>query len=121
VRGMTESDRQQAIRKIQNNLTWIAPVSEDPAAEANVYDVAANQAIGVQFCAMNFWKQTDQLKAYMDKKMFGKQSFLIKPTAIRYIIEILAKPPVPQDMKWGTGPSAGSPTPPAAIQLPNRA
>jgi hypothetical protein len=118
VKGFNEADRKRAIEKIKQNITWIAPLSEDPLAESNVWDFAANQAVGVHFCAMNFWNNTDKLKAYMDPKMFGLQSFAIKPLALRYVVEMLPPPKFPQDPKWGSGTTAGTPTPPPSVQLP---
>jgi hypothetical protein len=118
VKGFNDTDKKRVIEKTKLNLTWIAPLSEDPLAESNVWDVAANQAIGAHFCAMNFWNNTDTLKAYMHPKMFGIQSFAIKPVPIRYVVEILAKPPFPQDPKWGSGPTAGTPTPPPVLKIP---
>ena len=118
VRGFTEADKVAAVRKIQNNLSWVAPLSEDPAAEANAWDVPANQAVGVHFCAMNFWNNNDNLKAYMAKTMFGVQSFAIKPVPLRYVIEVLAKPPLPENPNWGSGKTAGTPTQPSALRLP---
>ena len=87
-------------------------------AESNKWDVAANQAVGAHFCAMNFWNANDKLKEYMDPSMFGKQSFTIKPVSLRHIVEMLPNPKYPQDPKWGTGPTAGTPTQPPAIRLP---
>jgi hypothetical protein len=118
VKGFNEADRKRAIEKIKQNITWVAPLSEDPLAESNVWDVAANQAVGVHFCAMNFWNNTDTLKAYMDAKMFGIQSFAIKPLPLRYVVEMLPPPKFPQDPKWGSGTTAGTPTPPPSVQLP---
>lgn len=117
-KGFSENDRTVAIRNIKQNLTWVAPFSEDPAAEANAWDVATNQSVGIHFCAMNFWNTNDKLKEYMAPNMFGKQSFSIKPAPLRYIVEILPNPKYPQDPKWGSGPTAGTPTPPPALRLP---
>ena len=118
VKGLSDNDRTIAIRNIKQNLTWVAPFSEDPVAEANTWDVSGNQAIGVHFCAMNFWNMNDKLKDYMIPTMFGKQSFALKPVPLRYIVETLPNPKYPQDPKWGTGATAGTPTQPPAIQLP---
>lgn len=106
------------ITMIKQNMTWIAPVSEDPSAEANNYDVPANQAIGVQFCAMNFWNNNDNLKDYMAPAKFGTYSFLIKPVAIRHIVEYLPSPQYPnKSLDMGKGPNAGAPTQPPGLNL----
>jgi hypothetical protein len=115
-RGLTSDRKATAIRTIQQNLSWIAPFSEDPDAEKNIWDYQMSQNIGVQFCALNFWNNTDKLKSYMT--MFGKQSFAIKPESLRYVIEVLPTPKYPQDPGWGTGTTAGNPTIPPAIRLP---
>ena len=118
VKGMTDDDKVKAIKQIKSNLSWVAPLSEDPNAEANSYDFVANQSIGIQFSAMNFWNNNDKLKAYMDPKMFGTQSFAIKPAPIRYVVEMLPPPKYPENPNWGTGTTAGTPTKPANVQLP---
>jgi hypothetical protein len=69
---------------------------------------------------MNFWNNNDSLKAYMAPAMFGKQSFAIKPSALRYVVEVLADPKFPQNPKWGSGPTAGSMTEPPSIRLPTQ-
>lgn len=117
-RGLNVESKGEAIRKIQQNLSWVAPLSEEPDAENNTWDYPLSQTIGIQFCAMNFWKSTDRLKSYMSPSMFGKQSFAIKPVPLRYIIEILPVPKYPENPGWGTGPTAGSPTIPPAIRVP---
>jgi hypothetical protein len=93
-------------------------LSEDKKAEDNSIDFKSSHDVGIQMVAMNFWNINDKLKAYMNPAMFGKQSFAIKPPAIRYIIEILPSPQYPQDPKWGSGPTAGTPVNPPAMVLP---
>ena len=117
--GISESMRPEQIRKIQQNFTWVAPSSEDPAATKNDYTLTTAQALGIHFVGMNFGNTNDNLKAYLDQKMFGKSSFAIKPLPLRYFIEVLPPPKYPQDPKWGSGTTAGSPTEPPAIQMPN--
>jgi hypothetical protein len=117
-RGISEEARLSTIRGIQQNLTWVAPLSESDEAESNGWNYAASHDIGIQFTAMNFWNNNQRLKEYMDPKLFGTQSFGLKPIAIRYIIEVLPKPGVPQDPGWGSGQTAGSITVPQVIKLP---
>ncbi len=117
-RGLTMDMQADAIGKIKQNLTWVSPFSEDVEAEANSYDWAAAQAVGIQFTGMNFWNRNDSLKKYMGPDMFGVQSFAIKPEKLRYTIELIADPKMPQDPKWGSGTTAGTMKDPPSIKLP---
>ena len=117
-KGLSVEGQKSAITTIQQNLTIVASLSEDKKAEDNSIDFKSSHDVGIQMVAMNFWNINDKLKAYMDPAMFGKQSFAIKPPAIRYIIEILPPPQYPQDPKWGSGPTAGTPVNPPAMVLP---
>lgn len=118
VRALTLDAKPTEIKHIQQNLTWVAPLSEDPAAESNTWNFALSQAIGIQFCAMNFWKDTDMLKAYMAPTMFGTQSFCIKPVELRHVIDVLPAAKYPENPRWGSGTTAGTPVVPPAIRLP---
>lgn len=117
-RALTYGMKSDAVQRIKMNMTWLAPPAETAAAEQNGYDVAGAQALGIHFCAMNFWNRNDQLNKYMDKAMFGTQSFLIKPVPLRYVMEIIADPKQPFNPKWGSGPTAGTLIEPPAIKLP---
>jgi hypothetical protein len=117
-KGLTVDGKADAVRKIQQNLAVVAPLSEDAAASDNKYDFQQSLDIGIQMVAMNFWNNNDKLKAYMDPKLFGKASYAIKPVPIRYIIETLPAPKYPENPNWGTGATAGTPTTPPAIRLP---
>jgi len=116
-RGLGTEGVTDAKRKIMNNLTWVAPLSEDPVAEKN-YDATPSHALGIHMCAMNLWNHNDLLKKTQTKEMFGVQSFAIKPEPLRYIIELLPVPKVPENPNWGSGTSAGTPLPARALQLP---
>lgn len=117
-RGLSTDGVIEQKRKVQQNLTWVAPLSEDPHAEANDWKIGPSQDVGIHMCAMNFWNNNDNLKAYLAPDMFGIQSFKIKPVPLRYIIELLPVPKVPTNPGWGSGTTAGSPTIPREIQLP---
>jgi hypothetical protein len=106
----------QAKKKILMNLTFIAPLSEDPLAESNDYSVNAGHGLGIQFVAMNFWSKGVQLKNYM--KMFGKYSFALKPRPLQYVITHLEAPRMPPNYDWGAGDSAGTPKTPPDIKPP---
>jgi hypothetical protein len=81
--GISDNMKGEQIRKIRQNFTWVAPQSEDPAATANDYTLTTAQALGIHFVGMNFANTNDNLKAYLDQKMFGKSSFAIKPLPLR--------------------------------------
>ena len=118
-RGYNADTVKPVIRTLKQNLTWIAPLSEDEAAAANSINVPENQKIGVHFCAMNLWNQNDALKGTRTPAMFGTQSFLIKPVDIRYVVEYLPPPKYPnKSLDMGKGANAGAPTQPPGIQLP---
>ena len=116
--GVSDSMKPEQIRKIQQNFTWVAPLSEDPTATNNDYTLDTSQSLGIHFIGMNFGNNNDNLKKYMDPKMFGKSSFAIKPVPLRYVIEVLPNPKYPENPNWGTGKTAGSPTEPPGIKLP---
>lgn len=117
-RGLSSEGIAQEKRLIQQNLAWVAPLSEDSNAEKNTWDFKPSMDIGIMCCAMNFWDYNDKLKAYMSPDMFGKQSFKIKPEPLRYILEILPTPLNPQDPGWKPSPTAGTPLYPREIAVP---
>lgn len=114
-KGLGVDAKADAIRKVQQNICFVAPLSETPDASNN-YDTSAAASIGVHCCAMNLWNRNDNLKAYMGQ--FPEAGYSLKPEALRYIIEVLPPPKYPQDPKWGSGTTAGTPTTPPAIRLP---
>lgn len=117
IRGLSAENRVAAVQAIKQNLTFVAPLPEDDLAAAN-YAVSDAQDIGVHYCAMNFFNPNDALKTYLAADMFGTQSFKLKPEALRYTVEVLPTPRVPEDPRWGAGPTAGTPTMPPAIRIP---
>lgn len=119
-RSLTEDGKAQQLPVVKQNLTWVAPFSEDSIAESNSWDYKPSFDLGIMFCAMNFWNNNPKLKAYMSPEMFGKSSFLIKPEPLRHIIDPLPVSFEIVDPKWGTdNAKKGAPTEAAAIQLPN--
>jgi hypothetical protein len=115
-RSLTVESIVQTKRLILNNLTWVAPLSED---SANNWDMKPSLDLGIMFCAMNFWDVNDTLKKYHSPDMFGKYSFLLKPEPLRYILTILPTPPVPQYPGWTGSPDSGTPTPPRELRTPS--
>lgn len=119
-RSLTQDGKAQQIGIIRQNLTWVAPFSEDANAESNSWDIQPSLDVGIMFCAMNFWNNNDRLKKYMGSDMFGKQSFAIKPLPLRLTLDVLPVSSIPVDPKWGTdNAKKGAPAEVASIQLPN--
>lgn len=110
----------EAKKKILMNPTFVAPLSEDPMAETNDYAVGAAHALGIQFVAMNFWrnKKDKNLTSYMNT--FGTYSFALKPPPLQYVITHLAPPQQPPNYNWGDPAKgeAGTPKMPADIRPP---
>jgi hypothetical protein len=117
--GLNEQARTKAISDIQQNLTFVAPLSEDSKTDKNNWQFDESMKLGIHYIAMNFFKQSDYLSDYLDTKKFGRSSYLLKPASLRYIPMFLNNPKSPEDPKWGTGPTAGTPTIPPAIQMPS--
>lgn len=113
--GLSIDAKSNAITKVQQNLSFVAPATESPEA-ANNYDNTPSFSVGVHCCAMNFWNHNDALKKYLD--IFGSRSFAIKPVPLRYVIEALPASKYPENPNWGSGTTAGTPVTPPAIRLP---
>jgi len=119
-RDLSMDAKTDAIRKIKQTITFVAPYSETPQAESNDWDFTPSMDIGIQCIAMNFWKQTDKLKDYLSDAKFGKQSFLIKPPGLRFVVETLPKSASPPNFNWGEGEAAGKPHPPRSLTIPGQ-
>lgn len=117
--GLNDAARRKAIVDIQQNLAFVAPPSEDSKTDTNKWQFDESMKLGIHYVAMNFFTSSDSLTAYLDPKQFGRSSYLLKPESLRYIPMFLTNPKSPEDPKWGTGPTAGTPTIPPAIQLPS--
>jgi hypothetical protein len=117
-KGMNAAIKADAIKRIKQNLSWMAPLSEDPEAESNTYDWSAGHDLGIHFVAMNFWNRNDAFKKYMAPTLFGKQSFNLKPANLRFMFELIPDPKYPVDPKWGSGAKAGDLKEPPAIKMP---
>jgi hypothetical protein len=120
--GLSEQARSKAITDIQQNLAFVAPLSEDPKTDNNDWRFEESMKIGIQYIAMNFMQpptESEYLAQYMDVKHFGRSSYLLKPVGLRYIPMFLSNPKSPENPGWGSGPTAGTPTVPASIQMPS--
>ena len=119
-RDLSLDGKVTAIEKIKQTITFVAPYSEISTAESNDWDFMPAMDIGIQCIAMNFWNSTDRLKQYLSPEKFGRQSFLIKPPPLRYVLEILPKSQVPPNFKWGEGNDAGKPYRVKDIKIPGQ-
>jgi hypothetical protein len=99
---------------VQQNLTICRQVTEPPEGDVNGWDWKKAHALGIQFAALNFWSQDDNLKAYRAPTTFGVNSFLIKPAALRYVIEYIAPPNLPNP---ALNAGDGTPAAPQGLNL----
>ena len=116
----TGDTKMKAITTIKQNLTFVAPLSEDRLAETNDFSVRMAQELGVHFVAMDLWAagKGPQLKAY--QTMFNPYSFVFKPENLRYTIKHLNAPLAAPNPNWGNAAEgqAGVFRAPPAIQFP---
>jgi len=77
----------------QDNILVCAPKPEDTAnSDTNSWDWKEAHAAGIQLVAVNLWSKDDKLNAYLNPKVFGTYSWLIKPEPIRYKVERVPLP-----------------------------
>ena len=104
---------QKAITRIQQNLSFTAPLSEDPAAASNAWDVAGAQKLGVHCCAMNM--DPGKIPSPV-KDMFKEDSFVYKGDTdnknLVFAPTTLPKPLTTPDLGLGQGINAGGVTTP---------
>lgn len=99
----------KTIMTMKQNLSFVAPYGEDPAAASNAWDVLGAQKIGVHCCAMNM----DPAKMPPPiEKMFSVNSFVYKNPQLLYAPTTLPEPQTLPPMGYGQGLSAGSVTTP---------
>lgn len=116
-KNLPEAQKPSAIKSIQQQLTFVAPYGEDPAAESNAWDTAGAQAVGVHCCGLNM----DPARVPQSlKTMFVSDSFAIKPEALRYIPTTLPTPGMPPASfaAMGAGPTPGAIQTPPAMRVP---
>jgi len=110
---LTEMTR-NAIKRIQQNLSFTAPYGEDPAAASNAWDVQGAQSLGVHCCAMNM----DPAKVPPPvAKMFSVDSFVYKPAPLPFVVTTLPNPQTTPNLGLGQGISMGSVTTPQTSLL----
>jgi hypothetical protein len=100
----------KAIAAIQQNLSFVAPYGEDPAAYSNEWDAKGAETLGIHCIALNM----DPSKPLKLTSVSKVDSFVLKPLELRYSPTILPSPQSVPDMGFGSGPAAGSITVAAA-------
>lgn len=115
--SQTEDMKRESINAIQQNLAISALPLESGASQKNDMDWKAVHSYGVHMAAMNFFNSDSaQLKEYMSAENFGVYGYKIKPVNLRYAIETLPDPQVPENPGWGEGQTAGTIRPPDTIR-----
>lgn len=115
IKAIPEVNKQQYVQRIQQNFTISNTPLEEPDCDKNLNDWSAAQAIGVHFSAQNFWSEDESLNKYLSPDVFGRSSFLIKPEPLRYIIQYI-KPPLLPNPELNA--RDGKPRAPPGIMMP---
>ena len=93
--GIPDNNRGTLVARIQQNLTVSRVDLDEPDCDVNSWDWKKAHALGIHFAALNFWSKDANLDAYRKPEVFGVNSFLIKPPSLRYTIEYVAPPLLP--------------------------
>lgn len=110
-----EANKAKLSTLIQQNLTVTRVELEEPECNTNSWSWQKAHEIGVHFAAMNFWSLDDNLTAYVKPDVFGVNSFLLKPAALRYVIEYVKPPLLPNP---ALNARDGKPSVPASLTMP---
>jgi hypothetical protein len=113
VLSIPDNSKKDTMSKVLQNLTITRESMDEPSGDGNGINWQASQGLGIHFTAMNFWSLDANLAAY--RKVFGVSSFIIKPAAMRYIIEY-AQPPLLPNPELNA--RDGKPRAPTGIILP---
>lgn len=115
--SQTEDMKRETIDRIRQNLSLTTLPLEKGTSQANEMDWKTVQTFGVHMVGMNFFNtDTAQMKEYMSADNFGVYSYKIKPVNLRYAIETLPDPLIPENPKWGEGQKAGNIVAPETIR-----
>jgi len=115
--GGSGDAKASAVATIQQNLTFVAPLGEDPDAYRNGWDVAAAQSLGVHCCAMNLDPMARSGQETLAQQ-FKLNSYVLKPKDLWYAPTTLPAPQRSPDPGFGSGSTAGSITMPQAMRSP---
>lgn len=116
VLGTPEANKAAVRAKIQQNLVVMRSSMDEPIGDTNITsNFLSAHALGIHFATINFWSQDTFLAEYRKPTMFGVNSFKIKAPEMRYIIEYVAPPGVPDP---ALNARDGKPSAPPGIILP---
>jgi hypothetical protein len=113
--GIAENNQGTLVARIQQNLTVTRADPIEPDCDKNAWNWQQAHSLGIHFAALNFWSQDEQLDAYRKPEVFGVNSFLLKPATLRYTIEYVAPPLLPNPE---LNARDGKPRPPPGISMP---
>jgi len=110
-----EANKPKLINLIQQNLTITRKDMVEPDCNVNNWKWQSAHEVGVHFASMNFWSLDDNLKAYTQPDVFGVNSFLLKPKNLRYVIEYVKPPLLPNP---ALDARDGKPNVPQSLTIP---
>jgi hypothetical protein len=110
-----DANKAKLISLIQQNLTITRKEIEEPDCDVNGWKWKSAHEVGVHFAAMNFWSLDNNLKDYTHPDVFGVNSFLIKPSNLRYVIEYVKPALLPNP---ALNARDGRPTYPQSLTVP---
>ena len=113
--GYAENNQGTLIARIQQNLTVSRQNMVEPDCNKNDWDWKQAHSLGIHFAALNFLSKDANLDAYRKPEVFGVNSFLLKPANLRYTIEYVAPPLLPNPE---LNARDGKPKAPAGIIMP---
>jgi len=93
--GLAENNQGTIVARIQQNLTVTRVDMTEPDCDKNDWDWRRAHTLGIHFAALNFWSEDGALADYRKPDVFGVNSFLLKPPGLRYTIEYVAPPLLP--------------------------
>ena len=107
--SQTEDMKRENIGRIQQNLSVCALPLENGGSQKNDLDWKMVHSYGIHMTSMNFFNSDSiQMKEYMSADNFGVYGYKIKPVNLRFAIEVLPDPQVPENPRWGQGQTAGT-------------
>jgi hypothetical protein len=93
--GIPDNNRGAIVGKIQQHLTVSRVDMEEPDCDKNDWNWKKAHELGIHFAALNFWSMDSNLAEYRKSDVFGVNSFLLKPANLRFTIEYVAPPLLP--------------------------
>lgn len=115
--AIPDTDKGKYIGRIQQNMTISRTELDEPDCNTNTNDWSLAHSIGIHFAAQNFWSEDESLAKYFAPDTFGKSSFKIKEIPLRYVIEYV-KPPLLPNPELNA--RDGKPNAPPNLRLPGQ-